>query len=129
MSAQQPNLTPILGFATSVWNPTSQTISNITQSDPCVITTTNNFNFEEGIYVRIFLPSSEFGMRELNGKIFPATILSPNTFSIPVDSRGFAPFAPVIGQTAQVLPSGQGSLTLANTITNITTVPPNAPLG
>jgi hypothetical protein len=129
MSAQLPNLTPILGYPTSVWNPTAQEISNISQSNPCVIITSNNYNFQAGIYVRIFLPSPFFGMQQLNGKIFPATLLSANTFSIPVDSRGFAPFATVTGQIAQALPSGEGSLTLENTIANVTTVPPNAPLG
>jgi len=129
LSPQLPNLTPILGYATSVWSPTAQTISAISQASPCVITTTNNHDFQDGIYVRIFLPSPAFGMRQLNEKIFPATILSSNSFSIPVDSRGFEPFAAVAGQSAQALPSGEGSLTLENTITNITTVPPNAPLG
>ena len=129
MSPQLPNLTPILGFTTSVWLPTAQEISNISQANPCVVTTTNNHNFQEGIYVRIFLPSPNFGMQPLNQQIFPATILSPTTFSIPVDTRTFNPFVSVSGQSAQALPSGEGSLTLENAITNITTVPPHAPLG
>ena len=129
MTAQLPNLTPILGYPTSVWQPNNQEISNISQSNPCVITTSNPNNFQAGIYVRIFLPSVAFGMQQLNEQIYPATILSSTTFSIPVDSRNFQPFSAVSGQSAQALPSGEGSLTLQNTIKNVTVVPPNAPLG
>lgn len=125
MSPQLPNLTPVLGFPTSVWLPTNQEISNISQANPCVITTTNNHNFQDGIYVRIFLPSPNFGMQPLNERIFPATVLSPTTFSIPVDTRAFNPFASVSRQSAQALPSGEGSLTLENTLANITTVRPS----
>lgn len=124
MTAQLPNLTPVLGYPTSLWEPNNHYIQNITQSFPAVVQTVTPHNFKAGIYVRIFLPSPRLGMAQLNQKIFPATILSTTTFSIPVDTRGFEPFTPVVGQEAQALPSAEGSLTLENTLVNATIVVP-----
>lgn len=93
------------------WAPDSRVISNITQANPCVVTTTVPHGYSTGFKVRIVLPFPymlNFGMYQINEMTSLITVLSPTTFSMTIDTRGFDPF--VLGTTLQqpqVIPIGQ----------------------
>lgn len=94
------------------WLPDARTITDITQANPAVVTTSNPHGYSTGFNVRIVFPFSgataSFGMPQINDQIGTITVLSPTTFSININSLNFDPF--VIGttlQNAQVIPIGQ----------------------
>lgn len=91
--------------------PAQISITAITQAKPCVITTSGAHGYADGQQVRIVLPfpyQKYFGMYQIDGATGFATVLSPTTFSIPVDTRSYNSFS--VGtalQTAQVIPIGE----------------------
>ena len=77
------------------WLPKETFISSITQGNPCIVTTTAAHGYSDGLIVRVMYPftgSNAFGMTEINGLTGAITVLSPTTFSLPINSRGFDPF-------------------------------------
>lgn len=86
-------------------------ISAITQANPCVVTTAADHGYSTGFQVRVSFPfpySKSFGMYQINGLSGVITVLSPTTFSMPIDTTGFDAF--VVGttlQNAQIIPIGQ----------------------
>jgi hypothetical protein len=95
------------------YTPSARIVTSITSADPCVITTSVPHGYQPGVFVYLFIPfNSPFN--QLNSHIFLATILSPTTFSIPVDSRPFQPFVASSTQKAQVCPAGEQANTLDN---------------
>lgn len=76
----------------STWTPPSQIIAGISNANPGVVTTAQTNDFLTGLFVRLVLPGN-FGMPEVNENVYEIEILSPNTFSIPVDTTNFTPFA------------------------------------
>lgn len=72
-------------------------ISNVTQANPAVVTTTENNFFTDGSLVTI---TNVSGMTQLNGNSYYANVLTANTFSLysdsaltsPVDSTGFGAY-------------------------------------
>ncbi len=90
------------------WLPAANTITSISQSNPCVVTTGTNHGYIDGLVVKVFFPfpyAFRFGMIQINGLFGAITVLSPNSFSIPINTINFDPF--VVGttlETAQILP-------------------------
>lgn len=98
--------------------PNRQNISSISQSNPAVVTTTQDNGYHDGLFVRLNYPLS-FGMNQLIGQVFQITILSSTTFSIDVDTRNFDAFTIANTlQTAQVIPVGEIATTLVNAVIN-----------
>lgn len=101
-------------------------ISNVTNANPAVVTTTVDHNLTTGQVVRINVPQG-WGMTQMNHVQAIITVLSPTTFSlqksqtppsyINIDSTSFFPFTtPTVPQfTAEVLPIGAGPTPLMNT--------------
>lgn len=93
-------------------------IESITQSNPCIITTTSPHGYSTGFNVRVTFPfpySKSFGMIQINGLSGLITVFSPTSFSMPINTLGFDPF--VVGTTlekAQVIPIGQEVVTDLN---------------
>ena len=112
------------------WTPDAEVISAITQANPAVITTTEPHGYSTGFNVRIFFPfpyQRAFGMTKINGQSGLITVLSPTTFSIPIDTRAYDPF--VVGttkQTAQALPIGQVTNADLDDFTQVNPVNPQA---
>jgi len=82
------------------FQPAMRQIAVISQSNPVVITTTFDHNYFTGDIVRINIPAftgdhavPSFGMPEINQKYAAITVLSNTTFSMPIDSTLFNPFA------------------------------------
>lgn len=91
----------------STWSPVARVISNITNTNPGVVTTTQPHGYISGTYVRIDMQPkpSIFGMCQVNNNIYLITVLTPNDFSINADTRGFDRF--LSGQAA-ILNINQG---------------------
>lgn len=104
-----------------VYRPQLLFIGAITQANPGVVTTTTNHNYLTGLIVRLLVPFAA-GMTQLNGIEFPITVLSPNTFSIPIDTSFFDPFTvPPDPQptSPQVVPTGEINEILYQAVYNI----------
>ena len=102
-----------------IFRPQLLQVTAITQADPAIITTNIAHNYLTGTIVRLWIPL-EAGMQQLADlQQWPITVLSPTTFSIPVDSTNFDPFVAPAGpkdQCAQVFPVGEDNnmLTMAS---------------
>ncbi len=102
-------------------------ISSITQGFPCIITTSTPHGYSSGFNVRVSFPFpyyNSFGMYQINGLSGLITVLSPTSFSMPINTTDFNPF--VIGTTLQsplIIPSGQQSNTDLNDSQQVN--PPN----
>lgn len=64
-------------------------VSNITNANPGVVTTTLNHGFASGQVVTI---NGLTGMTELNGEAVTITVLTEKTFSVGEDTTGFPPY-------------------------------------
>lgn len=77
------------------WTPPSNIISNITKGNPCIITTVSSHGYADGLTVRVSFPypySNSFGMYQINNLSGPITVLSPTTFSLPINTINFDSF-------------------------------------
>ncbi len=69
-----------------------KTILSVTQSNPCVITTTEDHVYIAGMMVTFLIPVS-FGMVQLNNQNVQVISLTSDTLTINLDSTGFTSFA------------------------------------
>ncbi len=91
-----------------------QTILSITNANPGVITTAIDHGYVSGMEVRFQIPLL-FGMQILNNLLLQITVLSANTFSIPLDTTNIQPFAypspmPSAYSPPVVIPNNSGIL-------------------
>jgi len=85
------------GFARKVnkfsnWVPPAIYITNITQANPGVVTTSVEHGYATGDIYRLHVPAA-FGMVEADGLQVTITVLTATTFSIGVDTTTFTAFA------------------------------------
>lgn len=88
-------------------------VDNITNANPAVVTCTEDHGYEAGIYIRLVM-ALDSNMYELNNEVYLATILTSDTFSIPVNTSSFLTFESDTDQPSQVIPVGEVALTLVN---------------
>lgn len=114
-----------------MYYPLPQTISNISQENPAVVTTTSNHNLTTGQVIRLNIPK-QYGMQELNNQIAIITRISDTMFSLQktqvppavyIDSSQFQPFISAsTGTPPQAIPIGSGPTpqlaTFSQTINN-----------
>ncbi len=107
-----------------VFQPAMRLISSITNAFPAVVTTTFAHQYVNGTIVRFDIPFAD-GMQELNLQTAPITVTGQTTFSIPIDTIRFSPFAipvgapPYINTAAQVIPIGEIASTLDAATVNV----------
>lgn len=91
------------------FTPEAQEISNISNSNPAVVTTSQPHGYLSLLLIRFFLPPpTYFGMPRLNGQVYEITVLSPTTFSVPVNTINFDPFTLLNSQQVpQVTPTAE----------------------
>ena len=107
---------------------TSKAISNASQTNPVVITTSNNHQFTESIAVTI---TDVAGMIELNGNEYYMDILTSTTFALyddpeltsPVDGTSFTPYS--TGGVATAEYGAPQSLTQLNDVDFVSNPPVN----
>ena len=107
---------------TPVYMPQLLVVTAITNALPAVVTTNIPHNYLTGTIIRLWIPL-EAGMQQLaEQQQWEITVLSPTTFSIPVDTTYFDVFTAPTGPTqqcAQVFPVGEDNAMLTMASTNV----------
>lgn len=100
------------------YQPAMRNILSITNTNPIVVTTTfdginpGDNQYKDGLIIRLYIPKY-YGMPEANRLAAPITVISPSSFSMPIDGSFFEPFAIPseqpgnIGNNAQAVPVGE----------------------
>lgn len=104
-------------MTTSTWAPQARIITNITQANPGVVTTSQPHGYLDGLYVRIDMAPtpSLFGMTQVAGNVYLITVLDTTSFSIDADTSSYDAFVYVTNpQSAQSIPVGEVATTLKN---------------
>ncbi len=81
----------INALAKPVFQPAMRIITAITNANPALVTTSFANNFITGTIVRIDIPP-KFGMQQINQQFGPITVVSPTTFTIPIDTTLYDAF-------------------------------------
>ena len=104
--------------------PNRQTVSEITQARPGIVTTTQDHGYETGLCLRFFFPLN-VGMNQLRDKEVRIIKIDDTSFSIGVDTTNFDIFSPVgTDQRAQVIPvAEEASSLLQATVNNKNIIP------
>lgn len=126
MASNPWNLLRRVNMTISTWAPSSKIITNITQANPGVVTTSVPHGYLDGLYVRISMEPkpSLFGMFQVANQVYLITVLSDSTFSINADTSNFDSFVAITNpQAPQVIPVAEVSSTLLmaekNTLTPV----------
>ncbi len=98
-----------------IWQPAMRQITAITQTNPVIVTTSFDHDYFTGDVVRIVIPINQ-GMKQLNQQYAAITVLTPTTFSMPIDATNFEALSvPADAQQApQAVPVGQANSTTWN---------------
>lgn len=106
------------------WEPEARIITGISQAASAVVTTAVPHGYSIGAIVRLIVPAN-FGMTQANGLLATITAIpSATTFTVNVDTSGFAAFAfpqqaPAFASSyAQSIPVGELSSTFASAMRN-----------
>jgi hypothetical protein len=104
---------------TPVYQPAMRVVSAITNANPASVTTAINHNYSTGLIVRIDIPrpiqgTQGVGMEQINQQFGTITVTGPTTFTIPIDTTAYTPFAlpavpPQNYTCAQAVPIGEDS--------------------
>ena len=107
-----------------VFQPAMRIITAITNSNPAVVTTSFAHQYISGTIVRLDIPPAD-GMQQADQFFGPILVLSPTTFSVPLDSTAFTPFAipvsppPYVNTCAQAVPIGEVNAILTAAVQNV----------
>ncbi len=71
-------------------------ITNITQANAAVVTTSSAHNLRTGTKVKFHLisQSAPVGMPEILGQVGAVTVISTTSFSVDIDTSGYSPYVP-----------------------------------
>ena len=111
-------------YPNPVFQPAMRLIASITQSNPAIVTTTFDHQYVTGTIVRLDIPIAD-GMQQANQFAGPIVVTGTTTFTLPLDTTLFTPFAipvdpsPHLDTCAQVVPIGSENDTLKPAIVNV----------
>jgi len=111
-----PPYTPPLPDLTN-FIPKRRLVSNLALGFPTVVTTTEDHGYTSTLIVSFLFPNVK-RIQALQNVAFPITVLSPTTFSVPIDTTNYGPFTVDTNQEPQVLPAAEQNLTLVNATNN-----------
>jgi len=112
---------PINTYAQPFFQPAMRFIAAISQSNPLIVTTVGNHLYGSGLTVRLTVPHV-YGMTQADGLTGEIIVLSPTTFSMPIDSTLFTAFvvpAGIIEINAQCVPFAENALSVAQAERNV----------
>lgn len=107
-----------------IFQPAMRLIKTISNSNPAIVVTTFAHQYIDGTVVRLDIPPAD-GMQEANQFVGPILVTGPTTFTIPLNTTLFSPFAipvapsPHIDTCAQVVPIGEVNETLKAALQNV----------
>lgn len=114
---------PINALQNPVFQPAMRIITNISNGNPCIVTTSFPHQYKDLLIVRLDIPQG-FGMQQANQLFGTVTVLSPTTFAIDIDTTLFQPWSvpanwPLNKQLAQSVPFAEDNSTLKNATRNV----------
>ena len=108
-----------------MFQPAMRLVTDITNANPAVVTTSTDHDYETGDIVRLYVTIWN-GMRRADKLQGTITVTSDTEFTIDIDTTGFnafvTPSTPLpwyIDSTAQVAPVGEVSSKLTNATRNV----------
>ena len=107
-----------------IFQPAMRLVTAITQSFPMVVTTSFAHQYKDGTIVRLDIPFAD-GMEQANQFVGPITVTGLTTFTLPLDTRYFTPFAipvspsPHVNTCAMVVPVGENNNILTAAVRNV----------
>lgn len=107
-----------------VFKPAMRLIASITNALQATVTTTFDHGYISGTIVRLDIPFAD-GMEQANQFVGPITVTGLTTFTLPLDTRYFTPFAipvspsPHVNTCAMVVPVGENNNILAAAVMNV----------
>lgn len=111
-----------------VFQPAMRLIAAITNSNPCIVTTTFANQYIDGTIVRLDIPPV-CGMQQANQFFGPLTVIDSLNFSLPLDTTTFGPFSvptglgPHLDTCAQVVPIAENNGILSAAVMNVLPYP------
>jgi len=107
-----------VAFTNPLLQPAMRQVLAITNANPASVTTAQPHLYISGTIVRFYIPDNyqgqSYGMPEINQCFAEITVTSPTTFTVPINSINYIPFA-VPGtptQYAMCVPIGENNNTL-----------------
>lgn len=103
-----------IALPTPTFQPAMRLIAAITNSFPCVVTTTFDNQYISGTIVRLDIPRA-CGMQQADQFVGPLTVIDSLNFSLPLNTIDFGPFSvptglgPHINTCAQVVPIAENN--------------------
>lgn len=109
----------ILAYPNPIYQPAMRIISNITKSNPAIVTTTFDHLYITGTIVRIDMPL-KYGMQQINGMTGEIVVTAPTTFAISINSLFFDAYSIPSDpqQYPQVVPIGENNSILTAAVQN-----------
>lgn len=104
------------------FQPAMRIVTAISQSNPAVVTTSFAHQYDNGIIIRLDVPLKN-GMQQISGIQYPITVVSPTTFTVPVDSTKFTAF--VNNVCTCCVPLAELNAQLTDAVRNILPYPSN----
>lgn len=107
-----------------VFKPAMRLIAAITNDLQATVTTTFDHGYISGTIVRLDIPVAD-GMQQANQFVGPITVTGSTTFTVPLDTRFFTPFAipiapsPHVNTCAMVVPVGENNDILTAAVRNV----------
>jgi hypothetical protein len=111
-----------------VFQPAMRLIAAITNSNPCIVTTTFDNQYVSGTVVRLDIPEA-CGMQQANQFVGPLTVIDALNFSLPLDTTTFGAFVipvltnPHIDICPQVVPIAENNDQLSAAERNVLPYP------
>ena len=115
---------PSYAIASPLFLPAMRIVTAITNSNPALVTTSFDNNYQDGVIVRLLIPTT-FGMPQMNNMVGTVTVINSTTFAVDIDSTLFDPFVvpfflPWYNTTvSQVVPIGEINSILSQAVHNV----------
>jgi hypothetical protein len=114
---------PILALTDPMYQPAMRIITNITNGNPAIVTTSFDHNYLTGTIVCLYVPNG-FGMVQANELTGTIIVIGNTTFTIDINTLPFDVFTipvtfPEDRQSCQVVPIGENNNMLTAATDNI----------
>ena len=102
-----------------IFQPAMRQIAAITQSNPAIVTTTQNHLYKSGNIIRLDIPAN-FGMVQANQQFGTTVVTGPTTFTIAIDTTFYDAYVvpAAYGPAGVCVPFAEDNNLLTNAVQN-----------